>query len=98
MVNFDQEFDEEWSEQDLQQFSDEHYDSKLVFKVNESVDLINLGDKDNVQEVQIVNGPEKDQIAQLCQEFKEVFAWTYRDMSGLDPSIATHKIPIRPEA
>ena len=98
MENFDQEFDDEWSEQDLQQFSDVHYELEPVLKVNESIGLINLGDKDNVQEVQIVNGPEKDQIVQLCHEFKEVFAWTYRDMPGLDPSIATHKIPIRPEA
>ena len=52
MANSNQEFDDEWSEQDLQQFSFEHYDSEPAFKVNESVDLINLGDENNVQEVQ----------------------------------------------
>ena len=72
MENFDQEFDDEWSEQDLQQFSDEHYDPELMFKINESVDLINLSDKDNVQKVQIINGPEKDQIAQLCRVQRDV--------------------------
>ena len=97
MANVNQEFDDEWTEQDLQRFSDEQYDSVPALQVNESIDLVNLGDKDNIQEVQIVNGPEKDQIVQLCHEFKEVFAWTYRDMPGLDPSIATHKIPTRPD-
>ena len=58
--------------------------------------MINLGDADNVQEIQIVNGPKNDQIVQIFHEFKEVFAWTYRDMPCLDPSIATHKIPIMP--
>ncbi|CAL0299382.1 unnamed protein product [Lupinus luteus] len=26
----------------------------------------------------------------------DVFAWSYKDMSGLDPNIASHKIPLYP--
>ena len=97
MISSNPELDDEWTEQDLQRFSNERYTSESTLQVNESIDLVNLGSEDNVQEVQVVNGPEKDQIVQLCHEFKEIFAWTYRDMPGLDPSIATHKIPIRPD-
>ncbi|KAK8707143.1 hypothetical protein V6N13_058207 [Hibiscus sabdariffa] len=38
-----------------------------------------------------------DKLVSLLQEFKDVFAWTYEDMPGLDTSIVTHKLPLKPE-
>ena len=61
----------------------------------EVVNLVNLGDTDYLQMVKIAEKLEKDQLVELCREYKEVFVWTYRNMPGLDPSIITHKIPIK---
>ena len=30
----------------------------------------------------------------LLQEYSDVFAWSYKDMPGLDTSIVEHKIPL----
>ena len=36
---------------------------------------------------------EKDALMALLIEFKEVFAWSYEDMSGIDTDIVQHCIP-----
>ena len=46
-----------------------------ILQVDEEViSLVNLGDTDYPQMVKIVDGPEKDQLAELCIEYKEIFA------------------------
>jgi hypothetical protein len=30
-------------------------------------------------------------------EFRDCFAWSYKEMSGLDPQVATHKLTIDPK-
>ena len=35
-------------------------------------------------------------IAQL-KEFREIFAWSYQDMLGLDTEIVVYIIPVKPE-
>ncbi|KAK9667073.1 hypothetical protein RND81_14G230700 [Saponaria officinalis] len=35
-------------------------------------------------------------MTELLTEFNDVFAWSYKDMSGIDRSIAEHRIPIKP--
>lgn len=37
----------------------------------------------------------REQVVQLLKEFKDVFEWTYAQMSGLDPQLVTHKLNIR---
>jgi hypothetical protein len=39
---------------------------------------------------------EKDEFIALLQEFQEVFAWSYEDMSGIDTDIVQHSIPTDP--
>jgi hypothetical protein len=34
----------------------------------------------------------------LFQEFREVFAWSYKEMSGIDPDIVVHEIKTYPDA
>ena len=34
----------------------------------------------------------------VLKQFKDVFAWSYEDMPGIDPKIAEHKIPLIPES
>ena len=39
---------------------------------------------------------EKDGLARLLRSYLDVFAWSYEDMSGLDPSIIQHHLPLLP--
>ncbi len=33
-------------------------------------------------------------MKQLLKEFKDVFAWTYKDLKGIPPKLAQHKIEL----
>jgi len=37
----------------------------------------------------------KDELIALLKEFKEIFAWSYQDMPGLDTEIIDNRIPIK---
>jgi hypothetical protein len=32
------------------------------------------------------------EVEQLLKEFKDVFAWTYKDLKGIPPKLAKHRI------
>ena len=34
----------------------------------------------------------------MLKEYKEVFAWDYEEMPGLDPKLVTHKLNVDPKA
>ena len=67
---------------------------RQIFETQEEIETINIGDAEEAREIKVVKGVERDDILKACLEYKEVFAWTYNDMPGLDPAIATHKIPL----
>ena len=41
---------------------------------------------------------ERDGLTWLLRSYLDVFAWSYEDMSGLDPSIVQHRLPLLPHA
>ncbi|KAL6315066.1 hypothetical protein AAG906_030919 [Vitis piasezkii] len=41
---------------------------------------------------------ERNRLIHLLRSYLNVFAWSYEDMSGLDPSIVQHHLPILPHA
>jgi len=41
---------------------------------------------------------EKQNLISLIKEYIEVFAWSYDDMPGLNPQVATHYLNIKPDA
>ena len=61
----------------------------------------NLADEgENEKPVKIgVNFPKdlKHELIMLLKEFKEIFAWSYQDMPGLDTEIVVHRIPVKLE-
>jgi len=66
----------------------------------EDVEVINLGDENEKREVKIGTRMTKEIQGQLCallREFRDIFAWSYQDMPGLDPDIVQHKLPLKPE-
>ncbi|CAL2229066.1 unnamed protein product [Prunus armeniaca] len=40
---------------------------------------------------------ELEEYTQLLQEYRDVFAWRYQYMSGLDPKVTIHKLGIPDE-
>lgn len=40
---------------------------------------------------------EKGKFLKLFHGFSDVFAWSYKDLKGYDPSIVSHAIPLRKE-
>ena len=33
----------------------------------------------------------------MLHEYKDVFAWSYQDMPGLNTDVVVHKLPLKPE-
>ena len=66
----------------------------------EETEMVNLANKGkNEKPVKIgVNFPKemKLELIALLKEFREIFAWSYQDMPGLDIEIVMHRIPVKP--
>ena len=65
---------------------------------DETEEMINLGTEEDKKELKLVDNPEREEMIALFREYLDVFAWSYKDMPGLDPEIAAHKIPLYPDA
>ena len=67
----------------------------------EETEVINLAVKcENENLVKIgVKFPKdmKPELIALLKEFKEIFAWSYQDMPGLDTEIVVHRILVKPK-
>ena len=37
----------------------------------------------------------KEKLVSMLREFSDVFAWSYKDMPGLDTEIVMHKLPLK---
>ena len=60
------------------------------------VETINFGTDDQPRELKIcspLSTYENDRIIHLLKSYLDVFAWSYEDMPGLDPSIVHHILP-----
>ncbi|XP_050229217.1 uncharacterized protein LOC126678356 [Mercurialis annua] len=59
---------------------------------------INLGTDESPKPIYINAGLDegfRKQLVALLIEFRDCFAWSYDEMSGLDPDIAEHKLPLK---
>jgi len=67
--------------------------------IKEETQPINLGTDDESKMIQVgdtLTISEKCALVALLIEFKEVFAWSYEDMPGIDIDIVQHYIPTDP--
>ena len=39
---------------------------------------------------------EREQLVTLLQKYRDVFAWTYDEMPGLDPGLVVHSLNVDP--
>jgi len=65
-------------------------ESKEIKPHQEDVETLNLGEEDEKKEVKIGTSMKREVKQELCallKEFRDVFAWSYNDMPGLDTDI-----------
>ncbi|KAE8654932.1 No pollen germination related 2 [Hibiscus syriacus] len=75
-------------------------EDKQILPHKEEIKTVNLGTNEEIKEVKIGNTLTiqiKQELINLLQEFKDIFAWSYQDMPGLSTNIVMHKLPINPE-
>ena len=64
--------------------------------MDDPIEVVNLGTLENPKSLRIggnLRRDEKDKLIKLLADCLDVFAWSYNDMPGLDPSIVVHKLP-----
>ena len=80
---------------------DSDIEDMKVTPITSSTELIDFGTPDQPREIRIDSSlslDEKSRLIDLLKSYLDVFAWSYEDMSGLDPTIVQHHLPILPHA
>nr|CAN65175.1 hypothetical protein VITISV_029768 [Vitis vinifera] len=65
------------------------------------VETVDFSTEDQPRELNIgspLSTDERDRLIHLLRSYLDVFAWSYEDMPGLDPSIVQHHLPTLPHA
>ncbi|CAL8174006.1 unnamed protein product [Prunus armeniaca] len=60
---------------------------------------LNLGTNEDPRPIfvsALLNPSEQESYHQLLLEYKDVFAWTHKEMPGLDPKVAVHHLAVKP--
>ena len=68
---------------------------KKIEPMEPTFETLNLANDENPRLIKIgstLNKEERKGLQELLTEFQEVFAWSYEDMSGIDPEIAQYHI------
>ncbi|RDY05163.1 Retrovirus-related Pol polyprotein from transposon 17.6, partial [Mucuna pruriens] len=69
------------------------FEDKIIQPHKEGIEVINLGDEDNLKEVKIgktMTMDTNEKMIRLLVEYMDGFAWTYQDMPDLDSEIMEH--------
>ena len=79
------------------------YDTKdrKVTLISGSIALIDFGAPNQPREIRIGSSlslDERSRLIDLLRSYLDVFAWSYEDMPGLDPTIVQHHLLILPHA
>ena len=65
----------------------------------EETKIVNLGVGKEKKEVKVGIGMTtlvRDELVALLRDYQDIFAWSYQDMPGLNPSIMQHRLPLNP--
>ena len=68
---------------------------KKIELVEPTFETLNLGNDEKPRLIKIsltLDKEERNDLQELLTEFQEVFAWSYENMSSIDPKIAQHRI------
>ena len=75
---------------DGQSECDSNIEDEKVTPISGSTELIDFGAPDQPREIRIgssLSPDERSRLIDLLRSYLDVFAWSYEDMPGLDPSI-----------
>ncbi|MCO5560570.1 hypothetical protein L7F22_014185 [Adiantum nelumboides] len=63
------------------------------------IDLANPGEDSKPVYIAIdLETDEEKELIEILQEFQDVFAWSYKDLKGVDPAMCHYTIPLRDDA
>ena len=80
---------------------DSNSEERNVTPIFNSTESVDLGTSDQPKELKIGSSlylDKKSRLINLLRSYLDVFAWSYEDMPGLNPSIVQHYLPILPHA
>ena len=82
-----------------QSSSDHFFTDERVSPPFDDLEIVDLGTANQPREMRIgttLSADERDSLLRLLISYLDVFAWSYEDMPGLDPSIVQHHLPLVP--
>ena len=74
-------------------------ENRKVTPISGSIELIDFGAPDQPKVIRIgcsLCPDERSRLINLLRSYLDVFAWSYEDMPGLNPTIVQHHLPILP--
>ena len=81
--------------------SDHSFTGERVSPPFDELETVDLGTADQPKEMRIgttLSADERNSLLRLLRSYLDVFAWSYEDMPGLNPSIVQHHLPLVPHA
>ena len=81
--------------------SDHSFTDERVSPHFDDLETVDLGTADRPRKMRIgttLSADERDSLLRLLRSYLDVFAWSYEDMLGLDPSIVQHHLPLVPHS
>ena len=76
-------------------------EEKVIQPHQESIEVVNLGNEENVKEVKIgavLEESVKQRLIEMLREYVDIFAWSYEGMPGLDTDIVVHRLPLKEDS
>ncbi|KAA3455454.1 gag/pol polyprotein [Gossypium australe] len=70
-------------------------EEKKILPHEETIEVMTLEEEKAVKIGTCITKETRRDLVDLLQEFKDVFAWSYQDMSGLSTDIFVHRLPIK---
>ena len=94
---------------DLEEVEDNEVPEELIKRVEEfeekpnpnlvETEVVNLGNAEVIQETRVsihMTKEDKKEYTEFLIENKDIFAWSYADMTGLSTAIVAHRLPTDP--
>ncbi|RVX01675.1 Retrovirus-related Pol polyprotein from transposon 17.6 [Vitis vinifera] len=94
IFDIDDEIAQHDSDDDSSSASDSDPVDQRVSPAVGDTEIVDFGTADQPRELRIgsdLSTDERDSLIQLLRSYLDVFAWSYEDMPGLDPSIVQHR-------
>jgi hypothetical protein len=67
---------------------------KAIQPHQEEIEIVNLGTEEDMKEIKIgalLDATIKERVIELLREYADIFAWSYKDMPGLDTEVVEHR-------